>query len=241
MTAKGNEMSLYAISDLHLALGVDKPMSIFGDHWDKHSDKIALNWHDSVKHDDTVLIPGDISWGMTLDEAASDLEFINSLPGMKIITKGNHDYWWTTVAKIEKYFEDKGFDTIKLLKNNFFRVDDDLVCGTRGWILPGDPAFSSNDPIVYRRETGRLEASLKSAEKVRKVSDRLIVMMHYPPLLSNNRSSDFTRLLSEYSADICLYGHVHLKGFSRCIEGQIDGVDYINISADKIAFKPLCV
>ena len=235
-------MSIFAISDLHLALGMDKPMDIFGDHWDNHADKIARNWNNRVTKEDTVLIPGDISWGMTLEEAGPDLEFVHSLPGTKIITKGNHDYWWTTVGKIEKFLDKRGLYSIKLLKNNSFRIgDDSLVCGTRGWILPGDPAFTEKDAVIYKRETGRLELSLNSAEIQRASTDRLIVMMHYPPLLTNIRSSTFTELMTGHNTEKCLYGHVHLKGFSKCVEGTVGGVSYINISADKIGFEPLCV
>ncbi len=166
--------------------------------------------------------------------------FVDSLPGTKIITKGNHDYWWTTVGKIEQFFIAKGFHSIKLLKNNSFRISDDtLICGTRGWILPGDPAFAEKDEIIYKRETGRLRSSLDSAQSQRKENDRLIVMMHYPPLLTNIVSSAFTELMDSHHADICLYGHVHLKGFSRCVEGTVGSVSYINISADKIGFDPL--
>ncbi len=235
-------MSIYAISDLHLALGMNKPMSIFGDHWEDHADKIASNWNLRITEEDTVLIPGDISWGMSLEEAAPDLEFIHLLPGIKIITKGNHDYWWTTVGKIERFLDERGLTSIRILKNNCFRADTDtLICGTRGWILPDDPSFTEKDAVIFKRETGRLESSLKSAGSIRTENDRVIVMMHYPPLLSNIRSSAFTDIIRDHHADKCLYGHVHLKGFSKCVEGVHEGVVYVNISADKIAFKPLSV
>ncbi len=236
-------MSLYAISDLHLALGMDKPMDIFGSHWEDHSVRIAANWRGKVREEDTVVIPGDISWAMDLEEALTDFEFLHSLPGTKIITKGNHDYWWSTVAKIERFLGRHGLDSIRLLKNNFFRIGGGttLLCGTRGWMLPCDAEFGEADETVYRREAGRLRLSLAGAVAERREGDRIVVAMHYPPLLSNYRTSLFTGILEESGVDCCVYGHVHRNGFARCVEGTVNGVRYVNISADKISFDPLAL
>jgi uncharacterized protein len=235
-------MSLFAISDLHLAIGMDKPMDIFGSHWEDHSDKIETCWRAKITSQDTVVVPGDISWGMTLEQSRPDLVFLDRLPGTKIISKGNHDYWWSTVAKIEHFLAANGLDTIKVLKNNHFRIDENtLLCGARGWTLPCDSAFGPKDEPIYQREAGRLRLSLTAAASVRTERDRVVVALHYPPLLMNCRTSVFTDIMQEFHVSRCVYGHVHQKGAGRCVEGCVDGVEYCNISADKIAFNPLLV
>lgn len=233
-------MAVYAISDLHLALGMDKPMNIFGDLWENHELQIANAWKSIVTPMDTIIIPGDISWAMTLEQGIMDFEFINNLPGTKIILKGNHDYWWSSVTKIENYFSENKFSTIKLLKNNSFRVDDTtLLCGTRGWVLPCENAFKQKDEVVYNRELGRLKCSLDSAKKVMNENDRIIVAFHYPPLLNHCLETDFTKMLEEYEVELCIFGHIHGNGSERSYEGCINGVKYKNASADKLGFKPI--
>ncbi|MHB8962225.1 MAG: metallophosphoesterase [Saccharofermentanales bacterium] len=235
-------MSLYAISDLHLALGMDKPMDIFGSQWDDHSNRIEACWRAKIGEGDTIVIPGDISWAMTLEQARMDLEFLHRLPGTKIISKGNHDYWWSTVAKIDRFLEQNGFHSVKVLKNNFYRIDrHTLLCGTRGWILPCDAGFGEKDEQILSREAGRLRLSIAAAQADRQEDDRIVVALHYPPLLNNCRTSVFTEIMESSGVCRCVYGHVHQKGYSRCVEGIAGGVEYINISADKIAFNPLLV
>lgn len=235
-------MALFAISDLHLAIGIDKPMDIFGMIWEDHANQIEKAWKSSISPEDTVVIPGDITWAMTMLQATEDFEFIERLPGRKVILKGNHDYWWSSVTKIENYFSEKGFTSIKLLKNNYFRIDDNtLLCGTRGWILPCDNTFKPADMVIYNRELGRLRTSLSQANIDRGENDRIIAALHYPPLLPSCRDTEFTGLLEEFTVTKCLYGHVHGNGHEYSFEGVRNNVDYINISADKLAFKPLLV
>ncbi len=233
-------MALFGISDLHLALGMDKPMDIFGNHWENHALQIEKNWKSLIKHEDTIVIPGDISWAMTLDQAKSDFEFLDRLPGNKIILKGNHDYWWSSVTKIENYLESNNLKTIMLLKNNSFRVGEKvLLCGTRGWILPCESSFKVKDEIIYKRELGRLKNSLDSAMQMKNDDDEIIVALHYPPMLPHCAETDFTKMLEEYGVKLCLFGHIHGNGKERSFEGVHEGVVYKNISADKLAFKPM--
>ena len=204
-------MALFAISDLHLAIGMDKPMDIFGFRWENHVRQIEKAWNERISAEDTVAIPGDISWGMTLDQAAPDFAFLDALPGRKVILKGNHDYWWSSVTKIENYFKEKGFSSIQLLKNNCFRVDDTtLLCGTRGWILPCENSYLSSDEIIFKRELGRLSTSLSMAEAHRTPGDRIVAVLHYPPLLPMCMDTEFTRMLETFRVSRCLFGHVQI-------------------------------
>lgn len=233
-------MTVFAISDLHLAMGVDKPMDIFGNRWEDHVDRLAKSWNELVTLQDTVVIPGDISWAMTLDQAIDDFAFLEGLPGTKIILKGNHDYWWSSVTKIETFFERNGFHSIRLLKNNSFRIDGEtLLCGTRGWVLPCENAFRQPDELIYKRELGRLKASLESAKAIQTPQDRIIAVLHYPPLLPSCLETEFTKLMESYGVNRCLFGHIHGNVRERSFEGEQNGVSYQNISADKLAFKPL--
>jgi len=235
-------MSIFAISDIHLGIGVNKPMNIFGSHWDDHAEKIKINWGKSVKDSDTVIIPGDISWGMNVDEARPDFEFLESLPGTKILSKGNHDYWWSTVSKIEKYFFENDFKTLKLLKNNFFKSDDGwIICGSRGWLLPCDINFKAADEKIYLRELGRLKISLESSLDEIGKNKGIIAVFHYPPMLSMCKDTEFTRLLEQYRVEQCVFGHIHKGGCEKCFEGLHNGVVYHNVSADKIGFNPLSI
>ncbi|NLT11405.1 MAG: serine/threonine protein phosphatase [Clostridiaceae bacterium] len=233
-------MAVFAIADLHLSLGTDKPMNIFGPAWERHDIRIEENFQSLVSDKDTVLIPGDISWAMRPEDALEDLKYIDRLPGQKIITKGNHDFWWGTSGKVEKMMADAGITSIRLLKNNAFYCDGTIVCGTRGWILPEHAEFSLADRLILDREVGRLARSLRAGEQLRQFpEDRTIVMMHYPPLLSDRSESGFSELCVEFGVDICVYGHLHGKGHEKAIQGLVRGVDYRLTSADYIGFKPL--
>ena len=189
-------MSLFAIADLHLSLGTDKPMDIFGG-WSDYVTKLETNWQNKVRPEDTVVIPGDISWGMNFEQSKKDFEFINKLNGRKIISKGNHDYWWNTKNKMDKFFAENGFDTINILHNNHYSYEGFGICGTRGWISDnGEPA----DQKVLAREAGRLALSIESAQKA---GLEPVVFLHYPPLFGNSCNYDMLEVLHKYGIKKC--------------------------------------
>lgn len=226
-------MSLYTIADLHLCFSDPaKTMSIFAG-WENYQERIEENWRNTVSDEDTVVIAGDISWGMSLQQAAADFRFINELPGKKIIIKGNHDYWWVTMKKMEDFLAAKGFDTIKILHNNHYAYENYAVCGTRGWVnMPGE----TQDEKVLRREVQRLETSIKSA-----VSADLepIVFMHYPPIFATNFNYDILEILYRYNIKECYYGHIHGRSAHElCVKNTYDGINFHLISGDYIQFKP---
>ncbi len=227
-------MSLFAIGDLHLCYGVpDKTMNIFYG-WDNYQELIRKNWLENIGEKDMVVLAGDISWGMSLQQARADFEFINDLPGTKIIIKGNHDYWWTTKKKMDDFLEAEGFNTIKILHNNCYEYDSVYaVCGTRGWVnIPGE----KQDEKILSREVQRLEASIKAA--VEKNLEPL-VFLHYPPIFSGNFNYDILDLLYRYKVKICCYGHIHGgHGHNLCVKGVYDDIDFHLISGDYLHFSP---
>lgn len=233
-------MSLFVIADPHLSLGVNKPMNIFGPHWQDHDDRLRQNWLELISDEDTVIIPGDISWGMHLIDALPDLQFLHALPGRKLLSRGNHDYWWTSLRKMEKFCLQHELNSIGFLRNNAMEIEDDLICATRGWILPDDNEFTSDDEKILIREAGRLKLSLDAATAIRKPEQRLIVCLHYPPLTRTLGGSVFTKLMQDYKTDICCYGHIHAAGSALALAGkELDSIKYWLISADQIGFKPL--
>jgi hypothetical protein len=233
-------MSIFAIADLHLSLGTDKPMHIFGASWANHEARIRDAWTGMVRENDTVIIPGDISWGMTMEEALPDLVFLDALPGRKILSKGNHDYWWGTMGKVENFAADHGLSTLSFMKNNAYLVEGRAICGSRGWLLPSDPEFKSDDRTVYMREVARLERSLEAGRALFADGDGpLIAVLHYPPVLKTQHTSEFTELLEKYGAEICVYGHLHGRGHQKAFEGIKNGVEYCLAAGDYISFKPL--
>lgn len=225
-------MALFAISDLHLALSGEKPMDVFGEHWYKHDEKIRENWINNIKDTDTVLIAGDISWSMNMEEGMDDLKWINSLPGNKIIVKGNHDYWWGSITKLNSLYENMHF-----IQNNFFTYENYAICGTRGWLCPGGENFTPHDEKIYKRELARLRLSLDTSKK--SSFSEFIVMMHYPPLSDRVETSGFTEIFKEYDVSKVIYGHLHGPSLSRVVEGSIDGIEYIMTSCDYINFNPV--
>lgn len=228
-------MALFAIADLHLSLGTDKPMDIFRG-WDNYVSKLDANWKKIVKDDDTVVIPGDISWGMKLYECYKDFEFINNLPGKKIFIKGNHDYWWATKSKIDNYLKENSFDTISVLFNNSYTADNFTVCGTRGWFLESE---TDNDLKVLNREVGRLRASLQDCLKN---GGEPVVFLHYPPVYGSQECSEIIDVLLEYNIKKCYYGHIHgANNIKNAIEGIYKGIDFTLVSCDKLGFMPLLV
>ncbi len=226
-------MSLFAISDLHLSGAVDKPMDIFGDNWANHAEKIKENWNNLITDDDIVLVPGDISWGMSLQEAMPDLEFVEGLKGKKVLMSGNHDYWWTSISKLNGMF-----NTITFIKNTFFAYGDMAVCGSRGWVCPNDSAFTKHDEKIYNRELIRLKLSLDGAKKAG--YKEIMCMMHYPPANDKKETSGFTEIFEEYGVKRVIYGHLHGKhSFPTGIKGNVNGVEYKLVSADYLNFKPI--
>lgn len=225
-------MALYAIADLHLASSGDKPMDIFGDKWKDHHEKIRENWLEKIEHGDTVLVAGDISWSMNIEDGKKDLDFIHKLPGRKILIRGNHDYWWTSINKLNSMFDDMDF-----IQNNFFIYENYAICGSRGWILKNNQKFDSHDKKIYDRELIRLRLSLDSA--VNAGYSKLIVMIHYPPIVPNQLDNEFTQLFEEYGVEKVIYGHLHSWGLANVFEGNHNGVEYILTSCDYIYFDPI--
>lgn len=223
-------MAIFAISDLHLPLGIKKPMDIFGRKWDNYVDRIKENWEEAINDEDFVIIPGDISWATYLDEAKADFEFINSLPGTKIISKGNHDYWWETLTKLNKYKEENGFSTIHFLHNTSFMIEKTAVCASRGWITPLDKEFGIEDEKIYNRELGRMELSVKDA--ITKGAEDIIIAMHYPPY------GKFLELAEKYKVKKVLYGHLHSEKMGDYNEispiTKLVSCDYLSFFPEKI-------
>lgn len=225
-------MSLYAIGDLHLSFGTDKPMDIFGGGWENYTEKI-LEGFSTLSENDVCVICGDISWGADLKGAEQDFLFIDRLPGKKIILKGNHDYWWTTASKIEKFFEGAGINTINILHNNCIFYGDNAICGTRGWFYDeGDG--SDHDLKIMLREIGRLETSFKAAGDREKLA-----FLHYPPKYASYICEEIFELFEKYGVKLCCYGHIHGKGRKMAFEGEYRGTRLKMISADHVAFSPV--
>lgn len=227
-------MALYAISDLHLAFNANKPMDIFGEKWYLHHEKIRNNWINKINEEDTVLIGGDISWSMNIEEGMEDLKWIHELPGRKIIIKGNHDYWWTSITKLNTLYEDMHF-----IQNNFFNYENFAICGTRGWICPGGDKFAEEDKKIYQREQIRLKLSLDAA--VSKGYEDIICMIHYPPTNEKFEDSAFTDIFKAYGVKKVIYGHLHGPSLARVLNGYRDGIEYIMTSCDFINFDPVKV
>lgn len=220
---------IYAIGDLHLDSTDKKPMSVFGGNWENHDKKIFDYWQKNVCDEDLVLLPGDISWAMKFEEAIEDLKNIDCLKGLKIISKGNHDYWWSGINKMNKF----GFKSIYFIQNNSLSYQDYSICAARGWISKDSDKFDSEDLKIYERELGRLRLSLESAKK----TDEIITMLHYPPFNMDKTPNDFHSLMKEYNVKICIYGHLHAEGHIYKKEGLIDGIDYHLVSSDYLNFK----
>jgi len=230
-------MTIYAISDLHLSKAVNKPMDIFGGGWENYMDKIKENWVRLVEEEDWILVPGDLSWATYLEESAEDFDFLASLPGKKVLVKGNHDYWWTTMKKLISFLKEKSIDDVYFLHNNSFVCQSIGVCGTRGWISPENPEFTEHDMKIYKRELSRLELSLKSLAG--KTYEEIVVMMHYPPLYPDGESRDFLDLMKAYGVKKCIYGHLHGPAFKDAIEGEVEGIGIKLTSCDYLNFTPI--
>ena len=224
-------MALYAIGDLHLCLGAPKPMDVFGGNWTGYMDKLKEGMSVITNADTTVLL-GDLSWALSLEESAADFAWINEIPGKKIILKGNHDYWWSTAAKFNKFCEANGFENMFLLNNNCFEYDDWAICGTRGWFFEEERS-GAHDEKVFKRELCRLEASLKAAGEKRKA-----VFLHYPPRYKGYECKEILELLEKYEVRLCFYGHLHGGSHKLAMEGLWDGVEFRLVASDYLNFKP---
>ncbi len=222
-------MTVWAISDLHLPAR-QKPMDVFGPHWLNHFERIQEDWRQKVRDEDVVLLPGDLSWAMRLEEALEDIERVGALPGRKILLRGNHDYWWSSIGRVRRILPQGCY----ALQNDSLLMDGLLFAGSRGWTIPGEPDGDSDDARIYRRERLRLEMSLSSA-RARDAEAPLIVLMHYPPRMEG--VAGFSDILERYAARDVVYGHLHGAGLAGAVRGEIDGVRYHQVSCDGLDFK----
>ena len=227
-------MRLFAIADLHLSEVDEKPMGIFGPEWEDHADKVAGNWRRVVGGDDVVLVAGDISWAMKLEDARADLDLLAGLPGRAILLRGNHDYWWSGISKVRASLP----EGMRAIQNDCVVLDDLVVAGSRGWLVANDGS-SEDDWRLYRRELERLALSLACARKEAPTDARLVVGLHYPPMTATGEPTGFTELLESYAADICVFGHLHGETAADAAEGLIRGVEYRLVSCDAVNFTPV--
>ena len=223
-------MHIYAIGDLHLSFAAEKPMDVFGRRWADHAARLLAAWNETVAEDDLVLIPGDISWAMQLSQASPDLAFIGALPGKKLLLRGNHDYWWSSLNRVRAALP----DGVNALQNDAFDFGEYTIGGTRGWTCPGANGFTAADEKIYRREAQRLELSLmRMAEgKTR------IVMTHFPPFCEPGFDTAFTALFSKYGVQYAVYAHLHGAAHKLAFEGEHNGVQYLFAAADYLQFMP---
>ena len=222
-------MALYAIGDLHLSLGADKPMDVFGGPWENYVEKIKLGFS-SLHADDVCVL---CAWGMTMEQALPDFQFIEALPGKKILLKGNHDFWWSTAKKAYSFFEAHDMHTMDILNNNCYFYEDYAICGTRGWFYEEDAAGTHTGKMLAR-EALRLEASLKAAE-----GKPIYCFLHYPPIYQGYKCPEMLELLDKYEVERCYYGHLHGYTHRRAFEGMREKTEYALIAADYVAFQPV--
>ena len=229
-------MSVFAIGDLHLPGHEQKPMDVFGSQWDRHFETISENWKQKITDDDIVLIPGDISWAMQLAEAVDDLKAIANLPGTKLLLRGNHDYWWSSLTKLRAVLPEK----MHVIQNDAMRFGDHVFCGTRGWNFPTpQQTLNAQDEKVYLCELARLRMSLDQARRLG--GDEVTVMLHFPPLFADGIGTAFTEILEEYAVKRVVYGHLHGAGIKIGFEGMREGISYHLVSCDALDFDPVCI
>ena len=228
-------MRVLAIADPHLSRRDPKPMDIFGPGWDGHPEAFFEGWRATVREDDLVLIPGDLSWAMRLEDALHDLHDIAALPGRTVILRGNHDYWWPSIGKLRRALP----PSMQAIQNDALRIGDVVVAGTRGWVCPGSHEFGEQDERIYQRELGRLDLSLARAAELRRRGDALVVMLHYPPTNPRSEPSGFSERIVRAGPDALVFGHVH--GGREVAAAPIDGVDVRFVAADALGFRPMLV
>lgn len=227
-------MALYAIGDLHLSFGADKPMDVFGGRWVGYVDKLRQGLS-VIRPEDTTVLLGDLSWALDLEHAREDFAFISAIPGRKIILKGNHDYWWSTAAKFYRFCQENAFADMFVLNNNCYQYGDVALCGTRGWFYEEDRQ-GTHDEKIFRRELGRLEASLKAAGEREK-----LCFLHYPPKYTGYECPEILQMLQSYGVRACYYGHLHAESLRMAFQGACQDVDYHLVSADYVNFTPVRV
>ena len=235
-------MSIYAIGDLHLSFSTDKPMDVFGKEWNNYEEKLIEKWNLMIKEDDLVILPGDFSWAMYLEETEKDFEYLSKLPGKKIIVKGNHDYWWTTIKKMNSFLEEKNLNNIDFIFNNAKRYKNYIIVGTRGWYFGEDEECEK----MLNREILRLENSIKCGLNLMGDDNlEIICAMHYPPITKNmiesNKKSPYLELMKKYNIERCIYGHLHGQAHSEAVEGIVDGVKLKLVSSDYLKFEPYLI
>ena len=226
-------MAIFIIGDLHLSFGVDKPMNVFGGNWENHTEKLKEDWLKKVSQEDTVILAGDFSWATYLKDTYKDFEYIKELPGKKILLKGNHDYWWTTVTSMRNYLNENNFENIDFLYNNSYLVENKIIVGTRGWALND----TENAEKMINREVSRLELSIKDAIEKYGENTEIICVIHYPPITKNSTKNKFTELMKKYNIKTCYYAHLHGNSHKEAVEGILDGIEYKLISGDYLDFK----
>ena len=232
-------MSIYTIGDLHLSFHENKPMSIFGENWEGHVEKIKKDWIKKVKENDLVIIPGDFSWSTYLNDTYLDFEYINNLPGKKLLLKGNHDYWWATLTRMRNFLIESNFKNIDFIYNNAYEYENCIITGTRGWMQTDD----SQDQKLLKREAIRLELSINEGIKKYGANKEIIVFMHYPPIsksnLMHNETNEFIEIMQKYNIKRCFYAHLHSISINDAVEGNYYGINFKLVSADGLDFKLL--
>lgn len=228
-------MALFVIADLHLSFGTDKPMDVFPG-WENYTQKLKENWKRLVRQEDTVVIAGDISWAMKLEETFQDFSFIHRLPGKKLLMKGNHDYWWSTKTKIDQYLCSNGFDDMSVIFNCAHEVDGKVIFGTRGWLYN---AATDEDMKIVNREVGRLRLSLEDAKRY---AGEKVAFLHYPPVYDNMECKEILQVLLDNDIKDCYFGHIHGKQAGRkAPTGEYKGIRMHLISCDYVGFTPVRV
>ena len=232
-------MAIYVIGDLHLSFNENKPMNIFGENWENHTEKIKQDWLQKVHQEDTVILVGDFSWSMNLKDTVKDFQYINNLPGKKILLKGNHDYWWTTITNMKKFLQENNIHDVDFLHNNSFEIEDKIICGTRGWTISIEE--TENGRKITEREINRLKLSIENGIQQYGNEKEFIVCLHYPPItqanLLKNETTPFMDIMKQYNVKKCFYGHLHSTSIKNGVEGNIDGIELKHVSADGVNFK----
>ncbi|MBQ2967967.1 MAG: metallophosphoesterase [Clostridia bacterium] len=226
-------MAIFALSDLHLSEQVDKPMDVFGTNWENYTERIKDMWQKTVNDTDTVLIPGDVSWGTYLEQAEKDFRFIEQLPGIKYISKGNHDYWWETVTKMNQFLDAHAFKTIRFVYNSAFLAENVAVCATKGF-------EKETEERLKARELMRMENSLIEGKKLN--GSKMVAMLHYPPFYKNGEPiTEMHALLKKYDVHTCVYGHIHNRGHKIPVDAESDGIRFRLVSCDQVEFCPVAL